>query len=100
MKITPAKDYKKPLYAIGISAAIMALSVTGCTNPAEKKEPDLAGAAVICTDTTEGTKKDADNDPEPILEGEALPYIEDEDTVIVYKPDDLTLTGGAPIEED
>ena len=98
MKITPAKDYKKPLYAIGISAAIMALSVTGCTNPFGKKEPDLAGAAEISTNQTEGTKKDADDIHETILAGEVA--VEDEEPILVYKPDDLTLTGGAPIEED
>ena len=30
MKITQSKDYKKPLYAIGIAAALVATSVTGC----------------------------------------------------------------------
>ena len=29
MDIRPAKDYKKPLYAVGLAAAVM-LSVTGC----------------------------------------------------------------------
>lgn len=33
MKISQAKNYKKPLYAIGLSAAIMAVAVTGCTDP-------------------------------------------------------------------
>ena len=33
MKITPSKNYKKPLYAIGIAAAITAVSLTGCTDP-------------------------------------------------------------------
>ena len=32
MKITPAKDYKKPLYAIGIMTTLMAVTVTGCTD--------------------------------------------------------------------
>lgn len=36
MNITPSKDYKKPLYAIGIGAALLATSLTGCTNPFEK----------------------------------------------------------------
>ena len=98
MKITPAKDYKKPLYAIGISAAIMALSVTGCTNPFGKKEPDLTGATDIRTNQTECSKKDADNTPETALAGEVA--VEDEEPILVYKPDNLTLTGGAPIEED
>ena len=30
MKITQSKDYKKPLYAIGIAAALTAIAVTGC----------------------------------------------------------------------
>ena len=30
MKITQSKDYKKPLYAIGIAAALTAVAVTGC----------------------------------------------------------------------
>jgi hypothetical protein len=34
MKITPSKDYKKPLYAIGIAAAIAAAGLTGCSDPA------------------------------------------------------------------
>lgn len=33
MKISQAKNYKKPLYAIGLSAAILAVAVTGCTDP-------------------------------------------------------------------
>ena len=33
MKISQAKNYRKPLYAIGLSAAIMAVAVTGCTDP-------------------------------------------------------------------
>jgi len=36
MKITPAKDYKKPLYALGLATAIMAVAVTGCTDPDSK----------------------------------------------------------------
>ena len=31
MKISQAKNYRKPLYAIGLSAVIMADAVTGCT---------------------------------------------------------------------
>ena len=34
MKIKPLKDYKKPLYAIGVGTAIMAVALTGCTDPA------------------------------------------------------------------
>ena len=34
MNIKPLKNYKKPLYAIGLSTAIMAVALTGCTDPA------------------------------------------------------------------
>lgn len=43
MKVKPLKDYKKPLYAIGLSAAIMATALTGCTDPA-KENPDNSSA--------------------------------------------------------
>lgn len=33
MKITQSKDYKKPLYAIGIAAALTAAAVSGCSFP-------------------------------------------------------------------
>lgn len=51
MKITQAKDYKKPLYAIGIAAAITALSLTGCTDPG--KVGYSGDVAVATTETTE-----------------------------------------------
>lgn len=38
MKIKPLKDYKKPLYAIGVGTAIMAVALTGCTDPAKDKQ--------------------------------------------------------------
>ena len=40
MKITQAKNYKKPLYALGLAATIMAASVSGCTDPG--KGPEFA----------------------------------------------------------
>ena len=51
MKITPSKHYKKPLYAIGLSAVIMAVALTGCTPP--EKEVQLGGAAEIKEDEQE-----------------------------------------------
>ena len=44
MKIDPKKDYKKPLYAIALAAAIAAssIAVTSCENPLEPK-PTLSG---------------------------------------------------------
>lgn len=38
MKIKSIKNYKKPLYAIGLSTAIMAVALTGCTDPAKDKQ--------------------------------------------------------------
>ena len=43
MKVKPLKEYKKPLYAIGLSAALMATALTGCTDPA-KEETDTSSA--------------------------------------------------------
>ncbi|MCR4703637.1 MAG: hypothetical protein K5665_08250 [Saccharofermentans sp.] len=47
MKIKPSKDYKKPLYAIGLSAVIAtsSLALTGCTDPA-KEETTVAPETV------------------------------------------------------
>ena len=52
MKITPAKNYKKPLYAIGIAAALSmtAMTTTGCIG--------YAGEIQSTTAETEATQKD------------------------------------------
>jgi len=75
MKLTQSKDYKKPLYAIGLAAAI-AVTVTACgnepvqlmgdTTTAETTEDvQLAGdidfADPDYTDPTDFTKADGDN---------------------------------------
>ena len=52
MKITSVKDYKKPLYAIGMSAVIMAVTLTGCHYPV-KEEVQLGGAAELREDEQE-----------------------------------------------
>lgn len=52
MKITNIKNYKKPLYAIGLSAVIMAVAITGCTKP-EKGDVQLGGAAEVREDEQE-----------------------------------------------
>lgn len=75
MKITQAKGYKKPLYAIGIAAAITALSVTGCTDPGKI---DYAGDVATCTTETTEVRlagETADTDPTEIeLDGDiAIP---------------------------
>lgn len=76
MKITPAKDYKKPLYAIGIMTTLMAVTVTGCTDMpftfkggTKETEVDLAGAADVRPDETDYCKIDADNE-DLVLSGE------------------------------
>ena len=69
MKITPAKDYRKPLYAIGLTATIMAVAVTGCTNTAQGKKSSHGDSDKTRTRETEYCKKDADY---VIYEGEAV----------------------------
>ena len=53
MNITPSKDHKKPLYAIGVATCILALSVTGCP-PRPAYTPtttvQLAGDTIVNTD--------------------------------------------------
>lgn len=61
MKISPLKDYKKPLYAIGIAAVIAATALTGCgeveyagtadTKPTES-EVELAGDVAMAPEET------------------------------------------------
>ena len=47
MKLSQPKNYKKPLYAAGLAAAIMAASLTGCTDPDKLR---TGGAAEIAVD--------------------------------------------------
>ncbi|MBQ6017220.1 MAG: hypothetical protein IJL19_04995 [Clostridiales bacterium] len=47
MKLSQPKNYKKPLYAAGLAAAIMAASLTGCTDPDKLK---TGGTAEISVD--------------------------------------------------
>lgn len=56
MKITPAKNYKKPLYAIGIAAALSmtAMATTGCIG--------YAGGLETAVQETEETQKDGNVD--------------------------------------
>ena len=67
MKISPLKNYKKPLYAIGIAAVIAATALTGCgeveyagtadTKPTES-EVELSGdVAMVPEETTSETEK-------------------------------------------
>jgi hypothetical protein len=79
MKITQAKNYRKPLYAIGLATVIMAASVSGCTDPG--KGPDYAGGMdVRPTETTEVQ-----------LEGEVAESI--------TETSETRLEGGVPIDD-
>ena len=68
MDIRPAKDYKKPLYAVGLAAAVM-LSVTGCPSmpvniPTEKPEVvSLAGETTVVEPPKQHTNTDIDIAP-------------------------------------
>lgn len=72
MKIAHAKDYKKPLYAIGIAATIVAVSVTGCTDdPGKVKYSGDVAIATTETDHLRLTGEVADTDPTEVeLDGE------------------------------
>lgn len=112
MKITPAKNYKKPLYAIGVTAALMAVTVTGCTDfslgikggTKETEQVDLAGAADIRTDETTYCKKDADDEPvlagDVAIEGEIAVEEDDDTKMINFFETKPVLEGGAPIDEN
>lgn len=50
MKITQSRNYKKPLYAIGIAAAFTAVAVTGCGG---SKPVEYAGELEPMTETTD-----------------------------------------------
>ena len=101
MKITQAKDYKKPLYAVGIAAALTALAVTGCgDNPGKSgKSVDYAGDIQV---VTEYSKPDGD-----IVElaGATDVYTEPTDETVETESrysdpdDDVRLDGGVEFYE-
>ncbi|SDX60142.1 hypothetical protein SAMN02910264_00270 [Ruminococcaceae bacterium YAD3003] len=116
MKITPAKNYKKPLYAIGIAAALSmtAMATTGCIG--------YAGGLETTVQETEETQKDGtvdgktnktyckpDGDDVVLagdvrLEGEATVETEvelDGDVIVNTNPveTDVRLDGGVSIDE-
>ena len=88
MKIVPVKNYKKPLYAVGVATCVVACAIAGCKDPKETEEiieldgdvaietsetdVELAGEETVdpawtCgTDETDGT----DETSELILDGE------------------------------
>ena len=62
MKISQSKNYKKPLYALGL-AAMMTVAATGCTDPV-----GYAGDEQVmteeCEDATEAKKEENDKSAE------------------------------------
>ena len=115
MKITPAKDYKKPLYAIGLAAALSmtALTATGCigyaggltTTSAETEETEKDGNVGGKTNKLY-SKPDADNigyAGDIRIEGEATvePDIELDGDVCIEPSDyDVELDGEVAVEPD
>lgn len=100
MKITPAKDYKKPLYAVGIAAALMAVSVTGCTDLASGIKSGTKDTRVHRVHS-DGIKQDADNEPvyagEIALDGEVA--IDPDYTETCPTDDDIELAGEVDVAE-
>ena len=122
MKIAQSRDYKKPLYALGISAALLATTVTGCGKPAGKDPSPTKGGGTR-TMSEFYSKYDADKevilggdvaidgemavDPGIDYEGEETVCTEvglDGDVSVDYTDnnnnnDKVILDGGAPIDE-
>ena len=98
MKILSEKNYKKPLYAIGVTAALLAMTVTGCTDP--EKGPALAGD-VPCetTETTEEVVLDGDVavcTPDPTEDTKETKETDDD---IVELGGEIALEGGVAVDE-
>ena len=69
MKITQSRDYKKPLYAIGLTTALVTTAVTGCgpigyaggiqvPTSETTEEVQLAGEVDVGPDETECTTEE------------------------------------------
>ena len=61
MKLSQPKNYKKPLYAIGLAAAVMAVSLTGCTDPDKLRTGGAAEIAVDDDNHEEAVKEISEN---------------------------------------
>ena len=95
MKITPSKDYKKPLYALGVAAALTALAVTGC-GPI-----GYAGGLETGVAETESTaaKEKAPNKPE-YGKDDVIDWCGEEAVVYPDETEDVTLAGDVQIAPD
>ena len=96
MKITQAKNYKKPLYAIGLAATIMAASVSGCTDPG--KGPDYAGGMDVRP--TETTEVQLDGEIAESITETSETKSEGETKIRPSMTTKVRLEGGAPIDDN
>ena len=80
MKVTQSRDYKKPLYALGLAAAI-AVTVTACGNEPVQLAGDTAGPEPTESTTMLGGETTIDTD-----------YTEPTD-LTKYDGDDVALAG-------
>ena len=96
MKITQAKNYKKPLYAIGLAATIMAASVSGCTDPG--KGPDYAGGMDVRP--TETTEVQLAGEVEERITETSETKFEGETKIRPSMTTKVRLEGGAPIDDN
>ena len=96
MKITQAKNYKNPLYAIGLAATIMAASVSGCTDPG--KGPDYAGGMDVRP--TETTEVQLDGEIAESITETSETKFEGETKIRPSMTTKVRLEGGAPIDDN
>lgn len=105
MKITPAKDYKKPLYAVGLAATVMTMAVTGCTAPAEKSKDRSKNNADSFYMQMLGGVAQVGEPEDVVLAGdtqvvETDVYYDGETTISEPENEtDVSLAGGAQINE-
>jgi hypothetical protein len=95
MKITQAKNYKKPLYAIGIAAAIVAASVSGCSDPTK-----VNYAGEIDARPTETSEVRLEGEVAESSEETSATSTESETTKRPTMTTKIRLEGGAPIEDN
>ena len=95
MKITPSKDYKKPLYALGVAAALTALAVTGC-GPI-----GYAGGLETAVQETEATqaKEKAPNKPE-YGKDDVVDWCGEADIVYPDETEEIALAGDVEVAPD
>lgn len=96
MKITHAKNYKMPLYAIGLAATIMATAVSGCTDPG--KGPDYAGGMDVRP--TETTEVQLEGEVEERFTETSETKIKGETKIRPSITTKVKLEGGVPIDDN